>query len=73
MNHRDIRAMLRAATAARILDGWQGPYLEGRGFYYIAPSGAAAIESSAEEVIDYCRLLAAAGIEPLYRDSEPSM
>jgi len=64
--------MLRAATAAKILDGWQGPHLAERS-YYLAPSAAGAVERSAEYVIGYCELLAAAGIKPLYRDSEPPM
>ena len=70
MSDRYIRAMLRAATAAKILDGWQGPHLTGRS-YCIAPKHAEAIERPLEYVIGYCELLSAAGIEPLYRDSEP--
>ena len=32
---------------------------------------AAAIERPLDYVIGYCELLAAAGVEPLYRESEP--
>jgi len=70
MRDREIRAMLRGATAAKVLDGWQGPHLRER-MYCIAPRHAAAMERPLEYVIGYCEALAAAGIEPLYRDSEP--
>ena len=70
MQDRYIRAMLRAATAAKILDGWQGPHVTGRS-YYLAPSSGGAIDCPLEYVIRYCEMLAMAGIEPLYRASEP--
>jgi hypothetical protein len=70
MSDRFIRAMLRAATAAKLLDGWQGPHLAER-TYCIAPRHAAAMERPLDYVIGYCELLAAAGVEPLYRESEP--
>jgi hypothetical protein len=62
--------MLRAATAAKILDGWQGPHVTARS-YCIAPSTGGAIECPLEYVIGYCKMLALAGVEPLYRESEP--
>ena len=62
--------MLRAATAAKFLDGWQGPYVTGRS-YYIAPRGAGARECTLDYVIGYCEMLALAGVRPLYRESEP--
>jgi len=62
--------MLRGATAAKVLDGWQGPHLSER-MYCIAPRYAAAMEHPLDYVIGYCELLAAAGIQPLYRESEP--
>jgi hypothetical protein len=70
MSDRQIRAMLRGATAAKLLDGWQGPHLSER-TYCIAPRHAAAMERPLDYVIGYCELLAAAGVEPLYRESEP--
>jgi hypothetical protein len=70
MSDRHIRAMLRAATAAKFLDGWQGPHLSER-TYCIAPRHAAAMERPLDYVIGYCELLAEAGVEPLYRESEP--
>jgi hypothetical protein len=70
MSDRHIRAMLRGATAAKLLDGWQGPHLAER-TYCIAPCHAAAMERPLDYVIGYCELLAAAGVEPLYRESEP--
>jgi hypothetical protein len=69
---RHIRAMLRGATAAKILNGWQGPHLLERS-YCIAPRNAAAAERPLADVISYCESLAAAGIEPLFRESEPLM
>jgi hypothetical protein len=70
MIDRDIRAMLRGATAAKILHGWQGPHLAQRS-YCLTPTLADPMERPLEYVIDYCRLLAVAGIAPLYRESEP--
>ena len=67
---RHIRAMLRGATAAKLLDGWPGPHLTVR-TYCIAPRHAAAMERPLAYVIVYCELLAASGVEPLYRESEP--
>ncbi|MGN6866865.1 MAG: hypothetical protein ACTHMY_00520 [Solirubrobacteraceae bacterium] len=62
--------MLRAATAAKILDGWQGPHVTARS-YCIAPSTGGAMECPLDYVIGYCKMLALAGVEPLYRESEP--
>jgi hypothetical protein len=70
MMDRDIRAMLRGATAARLLRGWQGPHLAERS-YCITPRHADSMERPLDEVIGYCEMLAAAGVKPLYRDSEP--
>jgi hypothetical protein len=70
MRDRDIRAMLRGATAARLLRGWQGPHLSERS-YCLTPAYADPMERPLDDVIGYCRLLSVAGIEPLYRDSEP--
>ena len=50
MSDRDIRAMLRGATAAKLLDGWQGPHLAER-TYCIAPRHAAAMERPLDYVI----------------------
>ena len=72
MTDRDIRAMLRGATAAKILDGWQGPHLDERS-YCIAPRNAGASERALSDVIRYCESLATAGVQPLFRDSEPLM
>ena len=72
MTDRHIRAMLRGATAAKILNGWQGPHLLERS-YCIAPRDAAAAERPLADVISYCESLATAGIQPLFRESEPQM
>ena len=64
---RDIRAFLRAATAARILTGWN--------FYELRPgerrrtfSPAAGRPHDVDEpaVIAYCRMLRSAGVLPRY-------
>jgi hypothetical protein len=70
MTDRTVRAILRAATAARVLSGWQGPHVPA-GSYTVAPAAGPAGEWPRDRVIDYCRLLADSGIEPLYRASEP--
>jgi len=70
MEDRDIRALLRGATAANILVGWQGPHRAGRS-YCITPALADPAERPRDYVIRYCQLLVAAGVQPLYRESEP--
>jgi hypothetical protein len=70
MIDRDIRAMLRGATAAKFLHGWQGPHLAER-TYCLTPKHADPMERPREYVIGYCEMLAVAGVEPLYRDSDP--
>lgn len=67
---REIRAMLRAATKARYLTGWQGPHAP-YGSYTIAPALGDADEKPPEFVIGYCEGLVEAGVRPLYRASEP--
>jgi len=57
MIDRDIRAMLRDATAANFLHGWHG-----RGHLLPHTSSGISIGSAC---------LAAAGVRPLYRDSDP--
>lgn len=71
MTDRYIRAMLRAATAAGYLTGWQGPHVPRRS-YTIAPSRGDAHEASLEDTIGYVQLLQADQLEPLYRRSEPA-
>jgi hypothetical protein len=70
MIDREIRALLRAATAAGILTGWQGPHTARRS-YCICPSLGGACERPLEYVIPYCEMLREGGVEPLYRNSEP--
>jgi hypothetical protein len=65
-----IRAMLRRATQMKLLTGWQGPHTEARS-YCIAPRNGDACERSLEYTIEYVRSLEAAGVMPLYRESEP--
>jgi hypothetical protein len=72
MSDREIRAMLRGATAARIIVGWQGPHLAERS-YCIAPTEADPVERPLDYVIRYCQLLVDAGVQPLYRDSDAAL
>lgn len=70
MTDRHIRAMLRRATQAGILTGWQGPHVGGT--YCIVPANGDAEERPVADVIEYVRSLEAAGLAPLYRASEPT-
>jgi hypothetical protein len=70
MIDREIRAMLRGATAARVLTGWQGPHVTGRS-YTITPAVGPAAERPLPWVEEFCASLTAAGVLPLYRSSEP--
>lgn len=71
MTDRYIRAMLRAATAAGYLHGWQGPHVPNRS-YCISPVNGDAEERPLEYAIGYVQLLQADNLEPLYRRSEPA-
>lgn len=70
MTDRHIRAMLRRATQAGILNGWQGPHTDERS-YCIAPAQGDAAERPLSYVIAYVQALELEGITPLYRASEP--
>jgi hypothetical protein len=70
MTHRYIRAMLRGATAAKVLDGWNGPHVP-LGSYTVNPADGVADEWSLDRTRLYVAGLEGAGIEPLYRGSEP--
>jgi hypothetical protein len=64
---RDIRAFLRAATAARILTGWNFYELrpgERRWTYSPAEGGSRDVDEPA--VIAYCGMLRSAGVLPRY-------
>ena len=65
-----IRAMLRRATSEGLLHGWQGPHTDARS-YAISPGVGPAGEWPLARVIDYVEMLAASGLEPLIRASEP--
>lgn len=70
MTHRYIRAMLRRATACKILRGWNGPHVT-EDSYTVTPASAPAGEWPLERVILYVAGLEKAGLEPLFRASEP--
>lgn len=88
MTDRYIRAMLRAATAEKILNGWQGPhYRETRPrtedddedtaiptarTYTVAPKDGPAEEWDEGRVTFFVAGLEHTGVAPLYRDSEPA-
>jgi hypothetical protein len=69
MTDYEIRAMLRGATKARLLTGWQGPHYNGT--FSIAPESAGAYVCSREHAISLCLMMRQAHIKPLYRSSEP--
>ena len=64
---RDIRALLRAATAARILTGWNvyEPRAGERRWTY-SPAEGHSCDVDEPDVIAYCRMLRSAGVRPRY-------
>ena len=70
MKDYDIRALLRGATHAGVLTGWQGPHTPARS-YCIKPADGPARELPHRETIAYCEALTAANVAPRYRASEP--
>lgn len=64
-----MRAMLRAATAAKILNGWNGPNYDQS--YSVGPKDAPTKRWTKDRVMIYIHGLEIAGIGPLYRESEP--
>ena len=67
MSGREIRSMLRGAVAARLIWSWQKPadWLVVTNDLRVVPLTAG------EQIEDYVRGLYAAGIQPLFRASEP--
>jgi hypothetical protein len=63
----EIRAMLRGATRARILAGWCPYNWGGETFWVVSPPHAKPSTYPTDEAVHYCRMLLAAGVEPLYR------
>ena len=68
MSERDIRAYFRGAVVAKILDGWYRP---SAGQYITAPRNADTVRMTVDEAASYCAALPFAGVEPVYRDTEP--
>ena len=64
---RDIRAFLRAATAARILTGWNvyEPRAGERRWTY-SPAEGRSHDVDESAVIAYCGMLRSAGVRPRY-------
>jgi len=76
MTHKYIRGMLRSATDQNILHGWQGPHALGDyepTTYSVTNKLLVPASRDVPYMLGYCELLAVAGIEPLYRDSEPDI
>ena len=64
---RDIRAFLRAATAERILNGWNFYELRpGERRWTYSPTGGGSCDVDESAVIAYCGMLRAAGVRPRY-------
>lgn len=68
MSKRYIRAILRGATAAGLLGGWDGPFVNDS--YCLVENGRAHMYTRTD-AIDVCLRLRFLGVEPLYRASEP--
>lgn len=71
MTERDVRAMLRGATKAKILTGWYAVGRVGDRMYIIAPAEGTTESYFQHAAEAYCGMLIESGVEPLYRDSEP--
>lgn len=69
MTHRYMRAMLRSATATKLLNGWNGPDVQGS--YTVNPVSGPAERWSGDRVLLFVAALEDACVEPLYRESEP--
>ena len=67
MSDTDIRAMLRGATRAKVLFGWCPYDWDGETYWVVSPPAARASTYNTAEAVDYCRMLSASGVEPLYR------
>ena len=64
---RDIRAFLRAATAARILTGWNFYELRtGERRWTYSPADGRPRDVDEPAAIDYCLMLRSAGVRPRY-------
>lgn len=68
VTRREIRGLLRAATAAGIVQGWYQPTPD---TFLVSPAPAPTQSYSMSEASEYCDMLRASGLEPLFRDSEP--
>lgn len=65
MSHTQIRAWLRGATHAKVLFGW-APYSWGDETFWIVcpPATNSSTTYTTSEVVEYCRMLEASGVEP---------
>ena len=67
MTGREIRSMLRGAVAAKLIWAWQQP-----ADWHVVTNALEVVQLAAgQDVEDYVRGLYAAGIQPLFRASEP--
>lgn len=68
MTNRDIRAVLRGATKDGVLRGWY--FYGGRGVlpmrYVVSPPGVETRIYDVDGVSEYCEMLLASGIRPVY-------
>jgi hypothetical protein len=67
MSHTEIRAMLRGATQAKVLFGWCLYDWGDETFWIVSPPEAQSSTYTTSEVVDYCRTLAACGVQPRFR------
>lgn len=73
MTDRDIRAMLRGATRDKVIFSWKviGDATIAPLYYVNVWPNPPIPPKTRGEAVEYCRALAAQGVEPMYLDSEP--
>ena len=72
MIDREIRATLRSAVERDVLDGWYAYDQRDGRRYVVAPPRSSTVTQRRDEASMYCPGLRAMGVEPIYRDSEPT-
>jgi hypothetical protein len=63
--------MFRGAKIAGFITGWQAYGFGVRRFYIVAPTDGLTETFDIGQAVDYCEMLKAAGVDPIYRASEP--
>jgi len=66
MTDREIRGLLRGATARKTIQGWKGPFADGT--YLLNSVTNHCRQRPREYMIEYCTQLRRIGVEPVYTD-----